>query len=307
MARELIDLYAVMQHIPSITGLDLTWRKDAWEGGYYLDGTKHHKRDKLKIKFWRTDKGCSIWLHEQGGESMILQDWLQSYAGAKDWHEAMEIMKGNATPSAMLTDVSSRDMVSETRYVDKSEYDGCAAFDLQRCPLFVWMAGLFGKERTEEVWRKYHVTTDGYGLAVFWYTNKDGKICKDKRIAYKHDGHRDKDFGGTSRFRTSQGYRERTLFGAHLVRDCASVSVVESEKTALLASLFNPNEVFVATGGKNGVSLFNCLDCKLYPDMDAVEDWANTGKPIVEWWGGHDVGEKDDYGDLIARLKKNEK
>ena len=74
MARDLIDLYGVMQHMPEITGMELTWRNDSWEGMYYINGERHrYKKDKLRIKFWRTSDGCHIVLHELGGEIMSLQ------------------------------------------------------------------------------------------------------------------------------------------------------------------------------------------------------------------------------------------
>ncbi len=293
-----IDYYAVMQHMPRITGMDLRWNNGAWEGMYYITGIPHpFKRDKLKVKLWNN----GIWLHEQGGESMSLQNWLQRYGGAADWREAMSIMRGESTPDARLLDfVRSGSHRGEAKHVGKEEYKACALFDLRRCPLFVWMAGLFGEERVRDVWSIYHVTTDGEGMAVFWYTNADGLICYDKRMRYKCDGHRDKAFGGTRKFVTAKGYTERPLFGAHLIKGGKSVNVVESEKTALIASLRYPDHVWVSTGGKNNLSSIRG-DVMLYPDMDASEYWSGRGFDVCEWWVGHNVGPKEDIGDLIIR------
>lgn len=303
MSRELIDLYAVMQHIPDMLGMELTWKKDAWEGRYYLSGERHpYKKDKLKIKFWRSNSGCSIWLHEQGGDSMSLQNWLQRYGGAADWKEAMDMMRGNSRPDARLTNlIRTGKEISEVRYVDHKEYKACSLFDLRRCPLFVWMAGLFGQESVRDVWSKYHVTTDGDGLAVFWYTNADGKICYDKRMRYKHDGHRDKAFGGTRKFVTAKGYAGRPLFGEHLIEDGKRICVVESEKTALICSLRYPGQIWVGTGGKNNLRQTD-ENMLLYPDMDAIDYWRSKDANIEEWWLGDDrVGEHDDIADKIIR------
>ena len=311
MAREIIDLYAVMQHIPEIMNMNLVWRKGAWEGRYYISGERHpYKKDKLKIKFWRNEKGCSIWLHEQGGDSMSLQNWLQRYGGAADWKEAMDIMRGNSRPDPKLLNlIRTGSDTHEVKYIAKSDYKACSLFDLRRCPLFVWMAGIFGKEQVRDVWAKYHVTTDGDGLAVFWYTNSDGKICYDKRIKYKYDGHRDKTFGGTRKYLTKDGYMERPMFGAHLVYSGnedsdKEVCVVESEKSALILSLTFPDKTFLATGGKN--NLRDVDDCMLlYPDIDAIELWSSIPHArIVEWWKDEDVrSDHDDYADVVIRKK----
>ena len=311
MAREIIDLYAVMQHIPEIMNMNLVWRKGAWEGRYYLSGERHpYKKDKLKIKFWRNEKGCSIWLHEQGGDSMSLQQWLVRYGGAADWKEAMDMMRGNSRPDPKLLNlIRTGSDTHEVKYIAKSDYKACSLFDLRRCPLFVWMAGIFGKDQVRDVWAKYHVTTDGEGLAVFWYTNSDGKICYDKRIKYKYDGHRDKTFGGTRKYLTKDGYMERPMFGAHLVYSGnedsdKEVCVVESEKSALILSLTFPDKTFLATGGKN--NLRDVDDCMLlYPDIDAIELWSSIPHArIVEWWKDEDVrSDHDDYADVVIRKK----
>ena len=303
MARELIDLYAVMQHIPNMLGMELTWKKDAWEGRYYLSGERHpYKKDKLKIKFWRNEKGCSIWLHEQGGDSMSLQNWLQRYGGAADWKEAMDMMRGNSRPDPKLLNlIRTGSDTHEVKYIDKSDYKACSLFDLRRCPLFVWMAGIYGEEQVRDVWAKYHVTTDGEGLAVFWYTNADGRICYDKRMKYKYDGHRDKTFGGTRRYTTAKGYTERPLFGAHLIGDSKEICVVESEKTALICALRYPDKVWVGTGGKNNLKQVED-NMVLYPDMDAIGYWSSKGASIAEWWlGDSSIGEHDDIADKIIR------
>ena len=306
MASELIDLYAVMQHIPEITHMDLKWHKDAWQGRYYMSGERHpYKKDKLKIKMWRNDKGCSIWFHEQGGESMSMQQWLMTYGGASDYKEAVSIMRGRSIPDYRLQNlIRNRGEETETKYVPWSVYNACAQFDLERCPLFVWMSGIFGKDRTRDVWDMYHVTTDGNGYAVFWYTDADDRICYDKRIKYKYDGHRDKSFGGTRKYVTGEGYRDRPYFGAHLCGDGENreVCVVESEKSALVLTLAFPEKLFIATGGKNNLK---DVDDRmlLYPDMDAIEYWSSIkGARVCEWWLGYDnIEEHDDYADAVIK------
>ena len=74
-----IDYNRVFARIPEIMNLDLIFRRNAWEGKYYITGEPHaYKRDKLKVKLRR-----GIWVHEQGGESMTLVSWLVEYGGGE--------------------------------------------------------------------------------------------------------------------------------------------------------------------------------------------------------------------------------
>jgi hypothetical protein len=142
------------------------------------------------------------------------------------------------------------------------------------------------------------------GDAVFWYFDANGRVCKDKIVRYGLDGHRDKSFGGYSRFRTRDGYTERPYFGSNLVGegDAVKVVVVESEKSALLLAL-ETGWTVLATGGKNALKKVDA-DVELYPDMDAIEEWKKKGK-VAEWWKDWDeVGEKSDIGDLIVERMK---
>lgn len=301
MAKELIDLYGVMQHIPEILGLDLTHHGNAWQGGYYIDGTKHHKKDKLKVKLYRHNGKSNIYVYEQGGESMSITDWLQKYGGARDWKHAMDILRGNSTPSAALPSVDVRHDTAPLTYVNKEEWQKEFTNEYERSPLFVWMSSLYGAEQVRKVWHKYGMTVAQNGDVTFWYIDKDKNICHDKRIRYRYDGHRDKTFGCRRKFKVGDGYGHRCVFGAHLIS--GKVSVVESEKTCLLCALEYPDKTFVAVGGKNNISLVGGLDCELYPDMDAIKEWRITELPIVEWWDENEEGTTDDIGDLIVKSK----
>lgn len=305
MSYPLLDLYAVMQNVPTIMGLDLKYYKDAWQGAYYMNGERHaYKKDKLKVKLWRGSRGCSIFVHEQGNGSMSLQTWLTVYGGAADYKEAYDIMRGNAIPKAeLLGDI--RRSSSETRYVTKEEYEEYRQYELERCPLFTSFCRWFGEQTARSVWNKYGVTADHFGNCVYWYIDADGNICYDKVIQYGYDGRRSKTFGGTRRFTTSKGYTSRPLYGSQLIPDEGDVYVCEGEKSALACSCVWPDKCFTATGGKGNL---RDLDERfvLLPDFDAVDEWQQkAGKArVFEWWNGHNVGEKDDIADLVLAMVK---
>ena len=150
----------------------------------------------------------------------------------------------------------------------------------------------------------YNVTTDSQGNAVYWYVDAEGRVCYDKRCRYGEDGHRDKSFGGTRAYRTSDGFTARPYFGAHLVKEGEEVRICEAEKSALLGALALGG-TWLACGGKN--NLKDVANAKLYPDYDAREEWERKGS-VVEWWQDwHEVGATSDIGDLIEWKVKNGK
>lgn len=286
------NIFAAFERVPEIMGLDLTRKKnDMWWGGYYLTGEQHaYRRDKMKVTIYSGD----IWVHEEGGVSQSLATWMVNNGRASNYRDAYDILADIRKPLEIYRAFEGKDKIS--KYVPRSVVDAMAQIDLRRCSLFRWMCTLFPEDRVREVWKMYNVTTDSQGLAVFWYADSEGRICYDKRVLYRYDGHRDKTFGGTREYRTADGFTARPYFGSHLVRDGESVNIVESEKSCLLATLAYGG-VWLASGGKG--NLKDVANAKLYPDIDAINDWSHKGS-VVEWWQGwNECGETSDIGDLI--------
>lgn len=285
------------ERIPEITGLTLTRHGNKWQGGYYLDGTRHaYRRDKLKAVQWKND----IFLFEEGGRGMSLVNWLQQYGGASDYWHAISIIEGESR--GFSWDKGYRKKEDEVKYVSKDVLRGAKAYDLRKCNLFNWMCKMFPEESVREVWDKYNVSTDSKGNTVFWYVNQDGKILFDKRILYGDDGHRRKDFFPGRQYRVGDGYTERCYFGACLADDGRKAFIVESEKSALLAALYYKGRRFLATGGKGNLREIES-DMMLVPDMDARMEWEEKGEvwPWWEKWGIpiEQIGGHADIGDMI--------
>lgn len=306
MARkELIDLNAVMDNIPTIMGLDLTRKGDKWQGGYYMNRSKHpYRRDKLKVWIW----DYNIWVAEEGDSAMSLQTWLVNHGGAADYKHAMRIMRGNAE---ILPYVANERERIEGKYVPEEVFAEYCQYDLARCNLFNFMCRLFGQQRVMEAWAKYDVTSDSGGNVVWWYRDTESRILHDKVMRYSVLGKRDKTFT-TRRFKTADGFSGRAYFGSHLVEEGKKVVLLESEKSVLLCACYfgmDNDMVFLGTGGKGNTRDID-ENTILLPDMDAISDWGNTRGVICEWWNLFDVeiGEKDDIGDAIVKqIQKNGK
>lgn len=296
--RELIDLNAVMDNIPTIMGLDLTRKGDKWQGGYYMDRSRHpYRRDKLKVTIWN----YNIWIHEEGSQSMSLQTWLCTYGGAADYKEAYRIMRGNAIPLPYVA--SERERV-EGRYVSEEEFAEYCKYDLGRCNLFTWMCRMFGQDKTMEAWARYDTVANERGDTVFFYRDNEGRITNDKIMRYNFNGKRDKTYI-SRRFKVADGYTHKAFFGSHLIKDREPFHCVESEKSALIMSIVEPQKIWVACGG---LSQLRDVDSQmwLYPDIDGIERWsAIEGAQIVEWWNGEEVGEHDDIADLVIKKIRN--
>ena len=298
--RHIYNVLRAFEQVPSIMGLDLTRkRNDMWWGGYYLTGEQHsYRRDKMKIAIYNGD----IWVHEEGGVSQSLATWLVNNGRAADYREAYRILDCKGKPLDVQRFFEKRKVVAS--YVPRSVVDAMGQFDLRKCPLFRWMCTLFPEDRVREVWEMYNVTTDSKGCAVYWYVDSQGRVAYDKRVFYKEDGHRDKSFGGTREYRTSDGFTARPYFGAHLVKEGEDVRICEAEKSALLGALALGG-TWLACGGKN--NLKDVANAKLYPDRDAYEEWSAKGvcEPWFEGW--HECGATSDIGDLIEwKVKKGE-
>jgi hypothetical protein len=106
------------------------------------------------------------------------------------------------------------------------------------------------------------------------------------------------------------------FFGEHLlsVFDTDTVQVVESEKTAIIASIVAPDKFYVATGGLQNINeerLLPFKDKKLifHPDKGkAVDLWKDKVAPFMSNYSikvseflekKEEVGEGDDLADYI--------
>lgn len=271
-------------------------------GPYYLNGERHaYRRDKLKVFISRGN----VWVYEEGGRGVSLPQWLIEFGGAADFKDAIRMIKGERQSIVWSHDF--RDKVSpEVRYVPMDVVRGAAGYDLNGCNLFRWMCGMFPEADVRRVWAEYNVTTDSHGNCVFWYVDQQGRVLYDKRIYYKEDGHRDKNFFPGRQYRVKDGYSGRCFFGACIADDGKRAFVCESEKSALLGRLYYGRR-FLAVGGKSNL---HDVDDRmlLLPDMDARIEWEEKGEvwPWWEKWGlpVEEIPATADIGDMIV-YKKN--
>lgn len=126
-------------------------------------------------------------------------------------------------------------------------------------PLHKYLTGVFGEAETNRLFSLYNVGTAKLwgGSTIFWQVDAKGRIRSGKVMAYDAmTGHRIKDGNSHvcwahSLLKLESFHLRQCLFGEHLLSSNlnARVVLVESEKTAIIASHFIPQYVWIATGG----------------------------------------------------------
>jgi hypothetical protein len=148
--------------------------------------------------------------------------------------------------------------------------------------LIVGLCQRLGQEKTMAAVRMYGVGTAKSGATIFWQIDADYKVRTGKVIHYKPDGHRNHDVNINWAHTALKlpGYNlQQCLFGLHLLAgNNKYVAIAEAEKTALVASMYKPDWVWLSCGGAGNLSekLFEPLRGRkviLYPDAGMYEKW----------------------------------
>lgn len=154
--------------------------------------------------------------------------------------------------------------------------------------LFLYLANHLGYESALRLMKTYHVGTarKWENATVFWQTDISGKIRTGKIMQYNAEtGKRIKEpYAHVSWVHTEldipEFHLQQCYFGEHLLYNSRKpVAIVESEKTAIIASFYIPEYIWLATGGKNGCfneQNFDVLKGRnivLFPDIGMTQEW----------------------------------
>ena len=149
---------------------------------------------------------------------------------------------------------------------------------------------------------------------IYWLIDEQDRVRSGKIMHYLFNGHRDKEKDGDktnwAHWKMKQDGRlpadwqlTQCLFGAHLLPRYPdkTVALVESEKSAVIASIVLPQYLWVSCGGKTqleaGQKHLSLRDRKvvMFPDTDTDgETFAFWSRKAAEWRGnGFDVKVSD--------------
>jgi hypothetical protein len=160
--------------------------------------------------------------------------------------------------------------------------------------LIKFLLDRFGQAAAQELITKYFIGTSNYwpGSTVFWQIDKSGNVRSGKVMLYRaENGKRVKTpYNHITWAHTVlklRGYNlKQCLFGEHLLANSTKpAAIVESEKTALIASLYLPKYIWLACGSLQNLTADRCSVLKnrptiLYPDLNAFEKWSIKGKDL---------------------------
>ena len=177
-------------------------------------------------------------------------------------------------------------------FIDEEVLDKTLA-GYQNNDFIQYLENLLGSDITEILIDLYYIgTSNRYGGAtVFWQVDINKKIRAGKIIKYDKTGHRVKKHNNWvhSVLELQNFNLKQCFFGEHILKeapDC-KVAIVESEKTAIVASAIYPNFTWIASGGAEGINdekvkVLTGRDVTLFPDSSKdgqiYQKWKEKAK-----------------------------
>ena len=166
------------------------------------------------------------------------------------------------------------------------------AFEMNHFVKF--LIDLFGVEVASELVSRYFIATSKHwnGATVFWQIDTQGKVRTGKIMLYSPTtGKRVKNleppvYWVHKALKQPEFELRQCLFGEHLLIDKTKpVAIVESEKTAVIASVYLPQFIWVAVGSLTNLNAEKCSILKgrtvtLFPDLNGFEKWSSKAKEL---------------------------
>ena len=171
--------------------------------------------------------------------------------------------------------------------------------------LYLYLSRLFGSRLASYLMNRYRIGTANYlpGIPVFWYIDYNQRATNGKMIHYP-DPKTGKRYKGDNLNKPAVNWvhsvmklkdfkKKRCFFGEHLLSQEPEkpVIIVESEKTALITSIFFPDYISLATGTEQISDqlyweLLRDRKTLMIPDFSiddkAFEHWRDKAKEFNE-------------------------
>jgi hypothetical protein len=178
----------------------------------------------------------------------------------------------------------------------------------------MWLRTILSEKQVQSIIETYLIGSSNYfaGAVVFWQVDAAGGIRSGKVMQYdQHTGKRVKKpkpmitwVHSAMKF---EGFNLKScFFGLHLLRKESSkpVALVESEKTACLASVHFPDLIWIAAGGLQFLNPDNFAPLAgrqviLFPDLGACDKWQMKADAIRSAYPESDITVSD-YLETVA-------
>lgn len=144
---------------------------------------------------------------------------------------------------------------------------------------FMWLVAIFGEITALQLQENYCIGTAKNNGTIFWQKDSQGNFRAGKVMYYQPNGKRNKDKNSWYVHNQIDKNFElvQVFFGEHLTNPYKPIALCESEKTAILMSVFEPQYTWLASGGANMLNLYRLtrlprLDF-ISPDNGAFKLW----------------------------------
>jgi hypothetical protein len=155
-----------------------------------------------------------------------------------------------------------------------------------------YLKTLLGETFADQLRRKYFLSTSkqfGGGSVIFWQIDQNLKIRTGKIMQYdsKTGKRKKREISWVHKFLDVPDFElGQCFFGEHLLREAPKsepIAIVESEKTAVIASAYLPQFIWVAASGSQGLTEEKCKvltgrNVTLFPDLNAFEIWKKKAE-----------------------------
>ncbi len=179
-----------------------------------------------------------------------------------------------------------------------------------------FLINLFGVDVASDLVSQYFIATSKHwnGATVFWQIDTQGKVRTGKIMLYSPTtGKRVKNleqpvYWVHKALKQPEFELRQCLFGEHLLIDKAKpVAIVESEKTAIIASVYLPQFIWVAVGSLTNLNTEKCnilkgLNVTLFPDLNGFDKWSSKVKEL----SSQTIGTIFTVSDLLERKATEE-
>ena len=169
---------------------------------------------------------------------------------------------------------------------------------------------IFSEQEVNKAIEDYYIGGDGNLKAMFWQVDKYGRIRTGKIIGYDPvSGKRDKFVNWANnilikkKLLPNDWQPTQCLYGEHLIRKYPQkpIVIVESEKTAIIMSIFCPEYIWMATGGINNLNAQRIMpiknaEIKAIPDLQAFGYWNAKAEEI-----NRNIGSKIIVSDILEK------
>lgn len=152
----------------------------------------------------------------------------------------------------------------------------------------------FGIKKTNNAISNYFIGTSSHwpGASIFWQIDTNGKIRSGKIMLYNPKTGKRVKYPQNHIFWVHKSINQpnfklqQCLFGEHLLtKNNCPVGIVESEKTAVIASLYLPQFIWLATGGlsflnEEKLKILKGRNVIFFPDVKGYSKWSKKIKQV---------------------------